>query len=441
MRHFIKYLVLTLSLLFVTERAFAQGTNVFISPDKSYSLVIPPSWKRIPQERIDKIHDQAGESGISMSILAGFGDVNGKGFNPYLQIFNSKSLGVTVNEKTLNAKADEVQNTIQEFMDKNTLLQNRMGTANSKVEAAKTDAKNGVVSIYMVSNTSNGSVIEGKLYMFFGKQEYVLLGFYNVASSMNTRKLNGNNDLTKLVEKTVDSFQFAEAYKYNPKAVNTDIFGGVLEKGVTGLIAGGLFALFAGIIAIGKKKKEKNEPKGITTSIATQDAGVDVSKKKRYLNRFLIGALILLIVISIFVVLKPTTSVPKEEINQTSDASQSEAEEADTFEKKVACEKVITPIENELNQKEMERLDLPSIPSLSVHERFGFGFYSPVTNSCLYVTFVVTNIGEREDTIRIHDALTKMELYRFPNDGVGSSSFSEYSDKVSELSNGEIQIN
>ena len=160
-----------------------------------------------------------------------------------------------MNVHTLNTKANEVQKSFQSEMDKNKSFQNKMGMTNSIVESANVDVKKGIVSIYMVSDISNGAILEGKLYMVFGKEEYVLLGFYNVTSSMETRKLNGNNDLTKLIETTVNSFEFNDSRKYNPNEVNTGIFSNVLERGFIGAIIGGLFVLITGLFLVSTKMR------------------------------------------------------------------------------------------------------------------------------------------------------------------------------------------
>ena len=434
---------LSLSFIFLPiTSVFAQEGNVYTAPDNSYTFVVPSNWSRIPQESIDKAQELAGEKANINRIVAGYGVSQGENFNPYLQVFSNKKLSTVVNEETLNSKANELQKMFQTEIDKNTDLQEKVGMSNSVVESAEVDTKNGIVSIYMISDVSTGAVVEGKLYMIFGRQEYVMLGFYNVAPSMDARLLNKQSELTQLTEKTVASFSFSDDKKYDPNAVSTSIFDGVLEKGLVGLVTGGLFALILGFGFLSKRKKSSGKAANVSEIESITMPSTHTSRSKK--NFFSVKGITVFILIAIilFLILYFTQSreSTSEEVKPVPVENTTSSIE-DNFNKKLECEKVINPIKEELEEKELERLSAPSDSiAMMVSERFNFGFYSPTEDSCLYVTFLMTNIGEREDTINIYDALTKRRLYRYTNDGVGGQSFSEYVNKISELSNGEIQI-
>lgn len=147
---------------------------------------------------------------------------------------------------------------------------------------------------------------------------------------------------------------------------------------------------------------------------------------------------ILLIFLTIFSLIIVLTAVYLFQLNKLLLLDNKNEKNIDSFGKKIECEKIIAPIKNDMDSKELERISGNNI--FKVIESFNLGFYSPKLNSCLYVTFYFSDIGERRDEIFIYDALSKRILYKYKNDSVGGKNFNEYIEKIKELSNGEIII-
>lgn len=250
-----KKTIIAVLFCFLLPVAVNAENLVYLNPQNHYTFTLPSGWVEVPKSTIDEtMHKLADQTdGQFINYVAGFQlegaqpfqypyiliqehEINTPSYGQITEILGSNEFSVAVNKKT-----DEYS----ELM------------TNASLQTPFVDKERSIIFMNLEMDVTGVGKIKGLMAMVLGKKSITQLNFYSIKSEYS-KNLSTFNQI-------IDSFKYEQGYKYNAEEAKKNdspsIFEGVVGKGITGAVSGGLIALVFTLFSRlnKKKKKEKNK--------------------------------------------------------------------------------------------------------------------------------------------------------------------------------------
>jgi hypothetical protein len=232
--------------------SFSNKASAYSDYVDHYSFDLPNGWEEIQKSVIDKFMDEvAGKtSGKRIEFVSGFQLTGNENFKyPYILVQDHKGDTPSFSqlEKALNS--DSLQKKVDQKTAEYSELLN-----NATTDRPFVDKERNIIFMNIELDVTNVGKVNGLIVMFFGENKITQLNFYSTKSEYS--------EWLPVFNSIVDSFKYDDGFIYNPveaeKNDTLSIFNGVMEKGVSGAIAGGFLGILASIIGWIFVKRNKN---------------------------------------------------------------------------------------------------------------------------------------------------------------------------------------
>ncbi|MCF7831862.1 MAG: hypothetical protein K9M36_03185 [Candidatus Pacebacteria bacterium] len=221
------------------------------NPQYHYSFTIPNTWIEIPKSIIDEVMQQLVNmsGGESIDYTAGFQLENNELFQyPYILVQQYEIDTPSYNQITETFKSNEFSNNINKSIDEYSKL-----ISNASLEDPFIDRDRNIIFMNSEMDVVDIGKVKGLMAAFLGKDGITQLNFYS-GEFEYLENLSTFNQI-------IDSFKYDQGYEYSQQQAlqndNSNIFEGVMEKGIIGLITGGIFALLFWLFSGFKKEQDE----------------------------------------------------------------------------------------------------------------------------------------------------------------------------------------
>lgn len=245
-----KILIFILFCLFLLPLVAKAESLNYSNQDNHYSFTIPSGWTEIPKSTIDEVFQQMADQtgGQFIDYAAGFQIDDTPDFQyPYILVQEHKIDTPSYSQITQTFESDKFNKSINKELDKYSELM-----TNASLQDPFVDKERSIIFMNLEMDVTNVGEVKGLIALFLGKKSIIQLNFYSTESEYSENLSTFNQ--------VIDSFKYESRYEYNEEEAKendpSSIFDGTVEKGVTGAVAVGLFALMFGLFSRLKKKED-----------------------------------------------------------------------------------------------------------------------------------------------------------------------------------------
>jgi len=233
--------------LLIRSTGIVSAQEAYFDENNHYSFSLPSGWRDIPKSIIDEYVDEIVKQtqGKRVEYLTGF-QLSEKDYFQYPYILIQKHDINTPSYLQIEKIFDgnNIQDSLQKSTDKYSELM-----ISATIDKPFIDKERNIIFINMQMDVVGVGEITGLMAIFLGKQEIIQLNFYTVSSEYS-RWLPVFNSI-------IGSFKYADDYAYDSvdtvKNDSPSIFDNVIEKGLFGLVAGGLVVFIVSLYYKGRR--------------------------------------------------------------------------------------------------------------------------------------------------------------------------------------------